>query len=345
MTVFDAKGPYLLFLADAKDELDAKIATGLKYWRNDDCIGQFALPGCEIDCSLPNMTPEEAFLKGASSMVVCASPAGGRLPGAWIKELQFALISGLDLISGLHDRLDAIDVLVETAKKYDRRLFDIRQTKMKFPIGSPRGRSGNRILTVGTDTCVGKKFSAISLATEMNQNGYNVSYRATGQTGLLISGSGIVIDAVVADFISGAVEILSPDSDEDHWDVIEGQGSLLHPSHAGVTLGLVHGSQPDYLVLCHVAQTTHIADWPEIRIPPLREYADRYLDAASLTNSNVKLLAVCVNSSGLRPETRNEYLADLEDELGVVVVDPVAQGMSRVIEALREMENLRHQST
>ena len=122
---------------------------------------------------------------------------------------------------------------------------------MTFATGKGTKRPGLRLLTVGTDCSVGKKYTALALEREMHARGLKADFRATGQTGILISGRGVAIDAVVADFISGAAEWLTPANEPDHWDVVEGQGSLFHPSFAGVTLGLLHGAQPDAFVVCH----------------------------------------------------------------------------------------------
>src|SRR6185503_8511421 len=167
------------------------------------------------------------------------------------------------------------------------------------PVASGRRRTGRRLLTVGTDCAVGKKYTALALARELRARGVDATFRATGQTGILIAGSGIPIDAVVSDFVAGAAETLSPDAAPDHWDVVEGQGSLFHPAYAGVTLGLVHGTQPDLLVLCHEASRREIDDYPDHPIPLLAEALRRYREAAALTNPGVEWLGVSLNTGGL----------------------------------------------
>ena len=143
----------------------------------------------------------------------------------------------------------------------------MRHSDAAFPAASGRKRSGKRVLTVGTDCAQGKKYTALALAKNLQSRGVDASFRATGQTGIMISGEGIAVDAVIADFVAGAAEQLSPDNAPDHWDVIEGQGSLFHPAYAGVTLGLLHGSQPDAIVLCHDPSRRTIDEYPNFPIP------------------------------------------------------------------------------
>ena len=184
---------------------------------------------------------------------------------------------------------------------------------------------------VGTDCAVGKKYSALALHRELERRGINATFRATGQTGIMIAGEGMPIDSVVADFISGAAEVLSPDNTDDHWDVIEGQGSLLNPSYSGVSLGLLHGSQPNAIVLCHDAARMEIdesgGDYP---IPPLDEVIDDALRMARLTRKECFCAGVSVNTSMMSDFERDNYLSKLQSDLGLPCVDPVATGMSAI---------------
>ena len=135
----------------------------------------------------------------------------------------------------------------------------MRQPPNNFKVGTGEKRAGKRLLTVGTDCAVGKKYTALAIEKTLRARGVDANFRATGQTGIFISGRGIAIDSVIADFIAGAAEWLSPANQPEHWDIIEGPGSLFNPAYAGVTLGLVHGSQPDALVICHDARRTRIS--------------------------------------------------------------------------------------
>jgi len=326
--------PYLLFLADATSEMQLKTAHGLAYWRPELCVGQLRLPACTRTVGLPDMTPEQAFRAGARSVVIGRAPAGGALAPRWVATLVEAMEAGLDVVSGLHTRLAAVPELADAAARTGRRLVDVRVPPPGIPVASGRRRSGKRLLTVGTDCCVGKKYTALALHRAMREAGMKATFRATGQTGILIAGAGMPIDAVVCDFLPGAAEILSPDNDPDHWDVIEGQGSLFHPAYAAVTLGLVHGSQPDALVLCHEAGRSEIDCHPGYAIPSLHLCIERYLEATRLTNTAVRCVGISVNTSGLREEERLPFLQALGRKSGLPCVDPVATGVRLLLEAL-----------
>ena len=236
----------------------AKTAVGIAHWRPDSCVAQFRLPGSGVDLGLPDMTPAEAAAAGARSLIWGVAGVGGIVPKHWIPTLFDAVDAGLDIVAGTHSSLTRIPGLADAAEKAGVSLIDIRKPPADLPVGTGVKRSGRRLLMVGTDCVVGKKFSALAIAKEMIDRGMNADFRATGQTGIMISGGGMPIDAVVSDFVSGAAEVLSPDNADDHWDVIEGQGSLYHPGYAAVTLGLMHGSQPDAFVVCHEAGRTMI---------------------------------------------------------------------------------------
>jgi uncharacterized NAD-dependent epimerase/dehydratase family protein len=192
------------------------------------------------------------------------------------------------------------------------------------------------VLTVGTDCAVGKKYSALTLNAALQDIGVNSTFRATGQTGIMIAGEGIPIDAVVADFISGAAEILSPDNDENHWDVIEGQGSLFHPGYAGVSLGLLHGSQPDAIVVCHEADRTVVSGWPDYALPGVAECIALNLELGRRTNPGIRCAGVCVNTSELPSDKRAGYLKELAAEVDLPCVDPVIDGCAPIARLLTE---------
>src|SRR5262249_49156751 len=277
---FTLRKPYLLFIGDAEDEADAKTACGLRDWARESCIGQLRLPQSPVDLGLPHMTPEAAARAGAGSLVIGVAPVGGQIPVAWEPTLHAAVAAGLDVVSGMHRALEGVPGLAEAASSRGVALVNVRLPRQTFPTGSGRRRSGKRLLTVGTDCALGKKYTALALTRALRERGVSADFRATGQTGIMIAGGGIALDAVVADFAAGAAELLSPDAAPDHWDVIEGQGALFHPAYAGVTLSLVHGSQPDVLVLCHDPTRSHIHGFPGFPIPDLPTAAARYIEAA-----------------------------------------------------------------
>lgn len=326
--------PYLLFLGDVSDQLSAKTAQGIAHWRPEHCVGQFRLPNGRADLGLPDLTIADAARAGARTLVVGVANRGGVIPDSWLDPLEAALASGLDLAAGLHTRLSSIRRLAAVAEEHGRALHDVRHPPRDFDVANGRKRTGRRLLTVGTDCSVGKMYTSLAIEKEMRARGLNADFRATGQTGILIVGSGVSVDAVVADFISGAVEWLAPDNAADHWDVIEGQGSLFHASFAGVSLGLLHGAQPDALVLCHEPTRTHMRGLPDYALPSLADCIDANLRAARLTNPDVAFVGIAVNTSQMGQGEAEPYLRKLEDELGLPAVDPFKHGAAPIVDRL-----------
>ena len=326
--------PYLLFLGDARDELAAKTARGVFVWRPEWCLGQIRLAGCNARLDLPEMTVEEAAAKGAKSLIVGVANAGGVVSDGWIDTLVAALEAGLDLASGLHVRLGDLPAVREAAERRGRRLFDARHPPQAFKVGTGVRRAGKRLLTVGTDASVGKMYATLALEAEWRRRGVACSFRATGQTGIFIAGAGVSVDAVVADFISGATEWLTPENEPDHWDLVEGQGSLFHPSYAGVTLGLIHGAQPDAIVVCHEPTRTHMRGLPGWPLPQLGACIEANLQAARLTNPAVVCAGLCVNTQALGEAEAEALLAELGRAHGLPCVDPIRTGVGAIADRL-----------
>lgn len=266
--------------------------------------------------------------------MIGVAPTGGTLPNQWLDDLEAALDAGLDVVSGLHTRLTAFPRLVRAAERRGARLIDVRHSNQSFPVASGQKRMGKRVLTVGTDCALGKKYTALALTRALRGRGVAATFRATGQTGILIAGTGVAMDAVVADFLAGAAEQLSPNNAPDHWDVIEGQGALFHPAYAAVTLGLLHGSQPDAIVLCHDPERTTIEEYPDFPIPALREAIEDYLRAGRLTNRAVRCVGLSINSSSLTQDAWDSYRQRLERELELPVCDPLRSGIERLADSL-----------
>ncbi len=326
--------PYLLYLGDAALKSDCKTAFGLQDWCGADVVGEWSLPAARVSVGVPRWSPEQAAARGAGSIVIGVAPTGGVLPDRWLEDLEAALKAGLDVVSGLHTRLSSFPRLVQAAAASGTRLVDVRHSSTQYPVASGRKRTGNRVLTVGTDCALGKKYTALALTNELQAKGHAATFRATGQTGIMIAGSGIAVDALVADFLAGAAEALSPDNVPTHWDVIEGQGSLFHPAYAAVTLGLLHGSQPDAIVLCHAPERSTIEEYPDYPIPPLREAIDVYLRAGRLTNRGIRCAGISINSSTLDEPAWHDYRCRLENELGLPVCDPMRSGVAVLAAAL-----------
>ncbi len=328
------KQPYLLFLGDAPDELAAKSARGIVIWRPDVALGQLRLNGCKADLGVPDMGIDEAVEKGAATMIIGVANSGGFLPDSWLDPIEAALAAGLDVASGLHTRLADIDRLSQAAARHRRELHDLRHPRQEFGTGKGDKRPGKRLLTVGTDCSVGKMFASLALEREMQARGIDADFCATGQSGIMIVGDGVSVDAVVADFISGAVEWLAPANDEDHWDVIEGQGSLFHAAFAGVSLGLLHGAQADALVLCHEPTRSHMRGLPHYPLPSLEECIEANLAAGRLTNPDVRFIGVAVNTVALDPDAASRYLAETSQRLGLPCVDPLTTGVGPLVDNL-----------
>lgn len=328
------KTPYLLFLGDAPDPLAAKVAQGIRDWRPENAIGQFRMEGCQADMRLPDMTLAEARAAGAETLVIGVANRGGVISPAWKKVLIPALEEGFDLASGLHNLLRDEPDLVAVAKATGRSLHDVRVPNVQYPIANGVKRSGKRCLAVGTDCSVGKMYTALAMDAEMKARGLKSSFRATGQTGILITGEGVPLDAVIADFIAGAVEWLTPDNDPDHWDMIEGQGSLFHISYSGVTMALVHGGQPDALILCHEPTRPHMRGLPDYEMPSLEALRDLALTLARQSNAAAQVVGISINTAAFGEDEAWAYLAEVEKRMGLPAVDPFRQGAARLCDAL-----------
>lgn len=329
--------PYLLFLGDARDQLAAKVAKGIRDWRPEYALGQFRLPDCNADLGLPDMTLDEAKEAGVKTMVIGVANRGGLISDSWKEIMIQALENGFDLASGLHKLLRNDPVLSEVAKKHGRQLIDVRIPQQDYPIATGERRSGKRCLAVGTDCSVGKMYTALAIEKEMKSRGLNADFRATGQTGILITGEGLPLDAIVADFMAGAIEMLTPDNDSDHWDLIEGQGSLFHVSFSGVTLALIHGGQPDALILCHEPTRDHMRGIPGFKLPSLEAVRDASLQMAHVVNPDCEVVGISINTAALSEKEADEYLAEVENRMKLPTVDPYRQGAGRLVDALEKI--------
>jgi len=329
--------PYLIFLGSETNPTYAKTGKGIADWQPEKCVGQFHLPGGTVDLGLTELSLKEAVEKGAKTLVVGTATIGGGIPKDWITALKEALELGLDIAAGVHTKLSDQPELVEVAKGLGRTLTDIRVPPKSLPVGTGKKRTGKRLLTVGTDCALGKKYTALQLARELEDMSVKSTFRATGQTGILIAGEGMPIDAVVADFVSGAAEVLSPDNDSDHWDIIEGQGSLHHPGYMAVSVGLLLGSQPDAFVVCTEAGRTHVSGWPDFPLPSIAEVIQRAVDIGRRTNSEIQCVGISVNTSSLSEEEAKEYLAQLTQEHGLPATDPMRFGMADIAAAVKAL--------
>jgi uncharacterized NAD-dependent epimerase/dehydratase family protein len=323
----DLPQPYLLFLGDTTEPSYAKTAFGLRDWAAERCVGEWSCGGATVTTGLPHLNPKAARARGARALLIGVANAGGVISESWMPSLIEALESDLDLISGMHTKLNDTPQLKAVAQRRGRKLIDVRTPPPNIPIASGSKRSGKRLLTVGTDCALGKKYSALALARAFAKRGVAVDFRATGQTGIMISGGGIPLDAVVADFAAGAAEMLSPDASPQHWDVIEGQGSLFHPAYAGVSLALLHGSQPDVIIVCHEPGREIVLGHPGYVLPGIDETIDLNLRLGRRTNAAIRCAGVSLNTSRLDDGDAHRFLAAESRRLRLPVADPMRGGM------------------
>ena len=336
MNTIGIRSPYLIFLGSETEVTYAKTGAGLVQWRPELCRGQISLPAGTVNLGLPSLTIDEAVDAGIQSLLIGTAAVGGGIPEDWLAMLEQAAAAGLDIVAGVHTRLNDVDRLKEAAASSGARLVDVRVPPKGLPVGTGKKRSGKRALTVGTDCAVGKKYTALAIERDMKAAGLKATFRASGQTGIMIAGSGIPIDAVVADFLSGAAEQLSPDNESDHWDVIEGQGGIFHPGYASVTMGLLIGSQPDAFVVCTEAGRTHIEGWQDFELPSIEAVISRVSGIGKQVNPAIRCAGISVNTSKLPFDEREDYLSALSQETGLPCIDPIAGNTMPIIERLLE---------
>ena len=325
--------PYLVFLGDALDALAAKTGQGIVDWRPDAVVGQLRLSGCRADLGVPDVTIEQAAAAGAKTFLIGVVNPGGVLPEQWQGVIVQALAAGLHVASGLHTPLASIPAIVEAARRSGRRLLEVRRPAGPFPVATGRKRIGKRLLTVGTDCSVGKKYAALAIERELTTRGVAADFRATGQTGILIARAGIPIDAVVADFAAGAAEALSPDNDADHWDVVEGQGSVFHPSFAGVSLALLHGTQPDAFVVCHEPTRATMRN-VDVPIAGINAVIEQTVALGRLTNPAIRCVGIALNTSALDEGRASRTMEQTRRRYRVPVCDPFRHGVRAVVDAM-----------
>ena len=328
--------PYLLYLGSTPDPLSIKTSRGIAMFRPDECVGEFSRPPGNLTLGFDRMGFPEAAAKGAKTLLLGVASAGGALNDELIGDAEAALDAGLDVASGLHARLRDVPRLVVAAERNGRTLIDVRDPAADLKVGTGRPRAGLRLLTVGTDCSVGKMVSTLCIEKTMRDRGYSADFRATGQTGIFIAGSGVPLDAVIADFISGAIEQLSPDRHDGGWDLIEGQGSLFHPSFAGVSTGLLHGAQPDAIVICHDPLRKHMRGLPDFKVPSLKQTIAANLEVARLTNPEVIPVGVALNTSCMTESEGRELCARTFDETGLPCTDPYAHGADPIVDRIDE---------
>jgi D-glutamate N-acetyltransferase len=278
---------------------------------------------------------------GPTALLVGIAPQGGRLPEEWRSWLGEALDAGCDLWSGLHTFLGDDPILATKARVAGRTIFDLRRPPPDLPIASGAAKSVEPyvVLTVGTDCNVGKMTAQLQLIRALNASGLRTRFVATGQTGIMIEGWGIAVDAVVADFVAGAAErlVLQGSSDADIL-LVEGQGSINHPGYSAVTLGLMHGSCPDAMILCHQSTREYIGDYRPaawLRIPPLSEYIRLYETIGSAVHPT-KVIGISLNTYDMSDEAARRACETATRETGLPATDPVRFDPAPLLNAVRQ---------
>jgi uncharacterized NAD-dependent epimerase/dehydratase family protein len=283
---------------------------------------------------------ERGLALRASAVLIGIAPTGGRLPPEWRGWLSTAIERGLEIWSGLHTFIGDDPELGQLARERGVRIIDARKPPPNLPVADGRAADVEAYVvhTVGSDCNVGKMTAQVELRNALVQRGHRTRFVATGQTGIFLEGWGIAVDAVVADFIAGAAETLVLEAAKDA-DIIlvEGQGSLIHPGYSGVTLGLLHGSCPDALILCHQATRHYIGDYhgrePWVKIPPLAELVEIYERAAAPVHPT-RVIGICLNTFDLTDAQAQDAIARAAAGTGLPASDPVRFGPGPLAEAI-----------
>jgi len=290
--------------------------------------------------NIPVVGNFEQGLKGATAVMVGIAPAGGRLPDEWKEWLRTAIDKKLEIWSGLHTFIGDDPELGPLARAKGVRIFDARKPPPNLPIADGRAAEVDAlvVLAVGSDCNVGKMTAQLQLRDQLVKRGHRTSFVATGQTGIFIEGWGIAVDAVVADFIAGAAEQITVQGAKDHDIVlVEGQGSLIHPGYSGVTLGLIHGSCPDAMILCHQVTRDYIGDYhgrqPWVKIPPYTELIEIYEKAAEPVHPT-KVIGICLNTYDMDEGAARDACARAADETGLPATDPVRFESDSLVDAI-----------
>jgi uncharacterized NAD-dependent epimerase/dehydratase family protein len=300
--------------------------------RTADEVEPFALRPVPIVATL-----DEAVERGADTLLIGVAPPGGKLDPSWRPTLLAALEAGLSLEAGLHTQLNADPELVDAARRHGVELRDLREVPadLTVPEGPYSRPDSVRVVhSVGSDTVIGKKVVTLELDRAARGRGLRSVYVPTGQTGVAIAGWGIAVDHVISDYVAGAGErLVLEGSGRGDLLFVEGQGALFHPAYSGVTLGLLHGSAPDLLVLVHKPNATHNRNYPYLPIPPLNELIAAY-EAATLHVRPARVAALALNTSDLTEDEARTAIAQAERETGLTGDDVVRFGADRVLDAV-----------
>ncbi|WP_286177662.1 DUF1611 domain-containing protein [Stieleria mannarensis] len=272
-------------------------------------------------------------LPDVDALYIGIAPPGGKLPDEWRSMILQALHDGIDVVSGLHDFLTEDAEYVAAAERSNSRLIDVRRNRWKVTAECHRFRPGcTRIHTVGQDCSLGKMVTSLEIHRGLVQRELSSKFLATGQTGIMISGDGVPIDCVVADFVSGAAEQLARRYEHHDYLLIEGQGSISHPAFSAVTLGLLHGSAPHGLVYCYEAGRTHVKGLDDVPLIPIKQQMDAYLVAANLRHT-CKFVGIAINTRNLSAEEAEAEITRAESTFRLPACDVYRTGADKLVDA------------
>jgi len=288
-------------------------------------------------------TVEEGLRLSPNALLIGIAPTGGKFPEAWRGIMRAAISSGLEIWSGLHTFIGDDPEFAALAREHRVTIHDLRKPPEALPVAAGRVRdvASTVILTVGTDCNIGKMTASLQLRDGLRKRKRSVAFAGTGQTGILIEGWGISVDAVVADFIAGAAERLTLDAAKEAEIVlVEGQGSLVHPGYSGVTYGLMQGSLPHAMIMCAQPSRTAVNNNPWVKIPPLADFIalhERVLEPLRPS----KTIAVALNTYDLPEQAARDAIARTEDETGLPATDPVRFDSAPIVDAIERFHMSR----
>ncbi|MFN2398360.1 MAG: DUF1611 domain-containing protein [Gemmatimonadaceae bacterium] len=278
----------------------------------------------------------DALPLAPNALLIGIAPQGGKLPQEWRDTIRLAIENGLDVWSGLHTFIGDDRELAALAAEYGVTIHDLRRTPRDLPVAQGRVRNvrATVVLTVGSDCNIGKMTAALQVQNALRSRGRKVAFAGTGQTGILIDGKGIGVDAVVADFIAGAAERLVIDAAKDADIVlVEGQGSVIHPGYSGVTLGLIHGSLPNAFIMCTQPSRKHVYNNPWVKMPRISEIIALH-EALMLHLRPAPTLAVSLNTYDLSDRAAKDAIRMIEKETGLPTTDPVRYDPTPIADAV-----------
>ncbi|MDA1049568.1 MAG: DUF1611 domain-containing protein [Planctomycetota bacterium] len=275
---------------------------------------------------------------GANTLLLGIAPPGGKIPAPWRAIILEAIGKGMNVLAGLHDFLTDDAEFVAAAEQHGVTLTDVRKNEER-DIARRVGIRNDclRVLTVGHDCSVGKMLTSVELTNALKNRGQSTKFIATGQTGIMIEGDGCPIDRVISDFVSGAVEKMVLQHQHNDILIVEGQGSLVHPSYSAVTLGLLHGCLPQAMILCYEVGRDRVTGVEHVKIPPLAKIIELNEMMASITQPS-RVIGIAMNSRCVGAEEAEAERERVRAELGLPVCDVIRHGPDELVEAILEFK-------